>query len=346
MEVPSQQYNVLKKISIGNYLDPKSKQFRIAMVILLVVFISLVLLYIKNKVAWDKLNPIFFNNGIAGTTRTVIPGDKFYKPSSGNSFTMFFWLYVEDLNYRFGEAKNIFVKGIEGYYSDVQCPGVYISPKTNDLEFKLSPPSSVNTPNKTPISIVLDDFPVKKWFSIGLVVRNNDCEIYLDGKLSVSKPFSGDIVQNHGDLIVGGGTGNVKYIETANLCRGRGNKEGNYTGLKNLNSSIDNLCQNRDSYNRKNVTKMEQSGFNGMLSSLCYFPEAKKAHFIMLKHSRGPYTNPWYTRLWHKITNHIPKLTVNINGNSVNKYIDQGIDDLSDKFNKIDSVINKGLDKL
>ena len=346
MEYARQTYGVVKASRFGKFLDPQTTHFRILMIILIIIVICLIALYIKTKVAWDKLNPIFFNNGIAGTTRTVITGDKFYKPTSGNSFTMFFWLYVEDLTYRWGEAKNIFVKGKEGYYSDKQCPGVYISPKTNDLEIKLSPPNNkVNKLETAPVSVVLHDFPVKKWFSVGLVVNNNDCEIYLDGKLAVSKPFSGNIEQNHGDLIVGGGTGPVTYVETNKLCRG--GKEDTYKEEKVTTvSAIDNLCQNRDSYNRKNVKKVEEKGFNGMLSSLCYFPAAKKASFIALKHSKGPYTNSLITKIWHKLINYIPEITVNVNGTNINKYIDSGIKKVEDKLETIDDSINAGLHRL
>lgn len=346
MEYTRRSYETLKTSRFGKFLDPQTRHFKILMIVLIIIVICLVALYIKNKIAWDKLNPIFFNNGISGTTRTVIPGDKFYKPTSGNSFTMFFWLYIEDLTYRFGEAKNIFVKGKEGYYSETQCPGVYISPKTNDLEFKLSPPSVGNQPNTAPVSVVLNDFPVKKLFSIGLVVNNNDCEIYLDGKLAVSKPFSGNIEQNHGDLIVGGGTGNVKYVETKKICRGRNNRQSNYTEKVGTLSTIDNLCQNRESYNRKGVQKVEEKGFNGMLSSLCYFPEAKKASFIALKHSKGPYTNSLITRIWHKLINYIPEITVNVNGTNINKYIDDGIKKVEDNLQTIDDSINNGLGKI
>ena len=45
-----------------------------------------------------------------------------------------------------------------------------------------------------------------------------------------------------------------------------------------------------------------------MLSSLCYFPEAKSIDFIEIKHKKGPYTEPFFMKIYRYIRN--PKLKI------------------------------------
>ena len=166
--------------NIRSQINPKSKKVKIIIGISLFDIIFLIFYYI-NKRRWDNTNPIFFKQSIAMNKRTIIPSRKIYKSTTGNSFTYFFWLYVDNLKYRYGSIKSVFSKGQPGYYAEDQCPGIYISPKSNSLEFILSTESDTQTVKE---SVTLHDFPMRKWFSIGLVVKNSSATIFLDGVLT------------------------------------------------------------------------------------------------------------------------------------------------------------------
>ena len=275
--------------NMRNRINPRSKKFKIILIVAILIVVVGVVIYYINKRRWDNTNPIFFKQSIAMNKRTIIPSRKIYKSTTGNSFTYFFWLYVDNLKYRYGSIKSVFSKGQPGYYAEDQCPGIYISPKSNSLEFILSTESDTQTVKE---SVTLHDFPMRKWFSIGLVVKNNSSSIFLDGKLAKSTPFGGSVLQNDGNLVIGSGntfsTNPVK--KTTNLqkiCKKAGLTDGGSDG---------------------------KSGFSGMLSSLCYFPEGKSVDFIEIKHSRGPYTSSLPVRIFKKLTGWQPKLKIDTDG--------------------------------
>tara|TARA_B110000211_G_scaffold214076_1_gene255187 strand:- start:1047 stop:1907 length:861 start_codon:yes stop_codon:yes gene_type:complete len=271
-----------QRSKVGQFMNPKNNKFKILLVVIAVITVVLIIMYFVNKRKWDKLNPIFFKKSILTNRRITLPGEKIYTSTIGNSFTYFFWLYVDDIKkYRYGVYKNVFTKGHVGYYSEKQCPGIYIAQKTNDLEFILSTESSNQIINE---KISLHDFPMRKWFSIALIVDNNSATVCLDGKVAVSKPFGGAVMQNKGNLVVGGNGGGA-IGET---------KEG---------SQLSQICK-KSGFDSNG----EKAGFGGMLSSLCYFPEAKSIDFIEVKHKKGPYTEPAFMKLYRYIRN--PRLKI------------------------------------
>ena len=271
--------------NIRSQINPKSKKVKIIIGISLLVSVIFLIFYYINKRRWDNKNPIFFKKSIIVNRRTIIPSRKIYKPTNGNSFTYFFWMYVDNLKYRYGSIKSVFTKGQQGYYADDQCPGIYISPKSNSLEFILSTESDTQTINE---KITLHDFPMKKWFSIGVVVNNSSATIFLDGKLSQSKPFGGTVLQNDGNLIIG--SGNTFVSEPVKK-----------------DTDIQKICKKAGLTNEKSNG---ESGFHGMISALCYFPEGKSVDFIEIKHSRGPYTSTLPVRIFKNLTGWRPKLKI------------------------------------
>ncbi len=273
----------IRKSGIKDFANPKSSKFKITLIIFGLIVAILLVIYFINKIKWNKKNPIFFKNSVPVNKRIIIPGRKIYTSTLGNSFTYFFWLYVDNLKYRFGVIKNVFTKGNVGYYSEEQCPGVYIAPKSNTLEFILSTESSSQNIIE---KFTLNDFPMKKWFSIGLVVENNAASIFLDGKLASSNPFGGAVIQNTGNLVLGGNGGFLTEKPESEL--GKTCKKAGYR-----------------------IESSTNTGFAGLISSLCYFPEAKTADFLAVKHSKGPYTSMAIIRLFRYITGYKPKLKIN-----------------------------------
>lgn len=272
----------LQRSKIGKLVNLKNKNFKLILIVAAIITVILFIVYFINKRKWDKLNPIFFKQSVLTNRLITLPGEKIYTSTIGNSFTYFFWLYVDDIKkYRYGVYKNVFTKGQVGYYSEQQCPGVYIAQKTNDLEFILSTESSGQIINE---KFVLNDFPMRKWFSIALIVDNNSATVCLDGKVAVSKPFGGSVIQNTGNLVIGGNGGFI-------------------SGETEVGSKLTQICKKSGFSNNE-----EKAGFAGMLSSLCYFPEAKTVDFITVKHKKGPYTESIFMKLYRYIRN--PKLKV------------------------------------
>ena len=227
-------------------------------IIIIVAVISIIILiifykYYTNKVKWDQYNPIFFKKTTSAKESYTITPDKFYESSGDKEYTYFYWMYVDNLIHRYGEKKEVFVKGIPKYESNEQSPGVYISSKQNSLEIIIS------TLNKND-HFIMDDFPIRKWFSIAIVVKNKQVELYMDGLLKITKNLSGFAKLNTGPL---------------------------------------------------EITK--NGGYDGLISSISYFPDAKTKTFIQVKHSRGPITLWWLNRILEYIKSIFMKLKSSIN---------------------------------
>ena len=104
-------------------------------------------------------------------------------------------------------GKHILTKGNKGLFSTEQAPEFGYIPK-NAFLFRISTNKGIN-------NIWVDDFPTRKWFSLGLVVKNMSCEIYLNGKLNRTMSLKGTTKFNDGDLIVnsqGGFAGAISSV--------------------------------------------------------------------------------------------------------------------------------------
>ena len=233
-------------------LDVVKKNKKIIIIVVAVISIIIFYKYYTNKIKWDKLNPIFFKKTTPAKKSYTITPDKFYESSRDKEYTYFYWMYVDNLIYRYGEKKLVFVKGIPKYDSNEQSPGVYMSPKQNSLEIVIS------TLNKKD-HFIMDDFPIRKWFSIAIVVKNKQVELYIDGRLKITKNLSGFAKLNTGPL---------------------------------------------------EITK--NGGYDGLISSISYFPDAKSKGFIQVKHSRGPITLWWLNRILEYIKSIFMKLKSSI----------------------------------
>jgi len=266
-------------VNIRNQINFKSKKGKIYIAIIVAVFVILVINYIIKKRRWDRANPIFFSDSIPADTRAIVPSRKIKNSINKGHFTYMIWIYVEDLKYRYGVHKNIFTKGNIGYYSESQSPGMYISPKRNSIEIVLSTMANNQIINE---KMILDDFPMKKWFSVAVVAHEKSVAVFLNGELSISKPFSGDIIENTGNIVIGGNGGFIK-------------------GETEIGSNLNLMCK-KAGYNKSG----EGQGFSGKISSLCYFPESKQPKFIKLKHAKGPYSRALYTKIYKYFLHMIP----------------------------------------
>jgi hypothetical protein len=176
--------------------NPESKTFKIVVGVIALLLVSyLIFRYKKKRNAYLKKNPVFFKKGTDPKVKQTIDADKFYKSESGNELTFFFWMYVDNMVYKYGQWKDVFIKGRPGSRTG-QCPSVWINKKKNALRFEVSTTGGIDV-------ITLDDFPIRKWFSSAIVLRGTECSIYRDGLLVLSKNLKGTLRQNTGKLFIG-----------------------------------------------------------------------------------------------------------------------------------------------
>ena len=101
---------------------------------------------------------------------------------NGLVFTYSYWMYIGNWNYRFGELKNIFVKGDESN----SAPGMYLYPRTNSLRAAIATYSDDGMEYCD-----VKNIPLQKWVHVAYVLNNRTVDIYINGKLERSCVLKG-----------------------------------------------------------------------------------------------------------------------------------------------------------
>tara|TARA_B100000524_G_scaffold337744_2_gene228648 strand:- start:5239 stop:5994 length:756 start_codon:yes stop_codon:yes gene_type:complete len=174
-----------------------------------ILIVILILIYYKNLRKYLRVNPVFLKNPMDARNYLNVDNNILVKPLYNNKLSFHFWMYVDNLTYHYGLYKNIFTKGSKGIKSRNQCPGLYISPKTNDITL------IVSTKLKNDF-FKIENFPLRKWFSIGIVIDGIHLDVYKNGLLEYSKNLSAQIRSNIGDLHIaqyGGYRGLITCIQ-------------------------------------------------------------------------------------------------------------------------------------
>jgi hypothetical protein len=129
----------------------------------------------------------------AKTAQTIEPADLAGDSGNTGNFTYSIWFFIDDWNYRYGEAKVLF-----GRMSTTQnkspCPSVIINPLQNNIEVSLSVYPSAEDLSDEAEEIVsevasvvhtcqLANVPLQKWCNLLVSVYGRTMDLYLDGKM-------------------------------------------------------------------------------------------------------------------------------------------------------------------
>jgi hypothetical protein len=226
----------------GNLLDKNSKTYKIAIVLLvLTVIVSVVLLYKRYK-RNQRLYPKLYTFGKLGSKRDEQENSVIVAPLSNNEFSYSTWIYLNSLDYRYGQWKHVFTKGISEIGSLEQCPSLWIHPKKNSLRLLVKNASNYLE------TVDIEDIPLKRWTNVVFTVADTYLEVYIDGKLTISKNLKNSPSFNSGSLIV----------------------------------------NNND-------------GFDGLISSLNYYPRTLTPKEISRYYGRGPTGQLWFEYYWSRL---------------------------------------------
>ena len=117
---------------------------------------------------------------------------------NGLVFTYSYWMYIGNWNYRFGELKNIFVKGNE----QNSAPAMYLYPRTNSIR------AAIATYSEDGMEYCdVKNVPLQKWVHVGYVLNNRTVDIYINGKLERSCVLKGVPRLNNGPVNVSASNG-------------------------------------------------------------------------------------------------------------------------------------------
>lgn len=133
------------------------------------------------------------NNVTADDTVKTLQRSK--NQESGIEFTYLFWINVNSWQETAMGWKHVFHKGTqEG--EPLRCPAVWLHPVKNSMRIYM------NTMTSSDEYIDIDDIPIKKWICVGIAVKQNKLDIYVNGNIIKSKTFSAPVKQNYGDIYI------------------------------------------------------------------------------------------------------------------------------------------------
>lgn len=187
----------------GNYLKGTNRLVvgLIGIFVLLVVGMIIYWIYqaIKKARGGDNMNPILVDGSIDASDPKNAKHWKLPVSSSTNSpnlaFTISFWMYIADWNYRFTEPKAIMVKGANGFGKEDAAPGIWLARKTNRLVV------ATRTKARGHLEFCdVDNIPLQKWVHVCYVLNNRVVDIYVNGKLERSCVLTGVPLLNNQSL--------------------------------------------------------------------------------------------------------------------------------------------------
>ncbi len=200
--------SLITSLPILNYISIEDERLKLVIYVVVILILLGFIYKLRKDYIYHKNNPRFFSDGIIGDKKEIIKGSDIPNSNKGLEMSIFQWIYIDNIDYKFGKIKHVLTKGNPNLQSREQCPSILLDSRKNDLVIFIST-------NKKNDRFVIQDYKIRKWFSLGLVVSNMTLDIYLDGELVNSYSLSDSPKINNGDLVLsnnGGYKGMISSI--------------------------------------------------------------------------------------------------------------------------------------
>ena len=127
-----------------------------------------------------------------GTQYNVIDKSKIPVSAQGNEYSISYWMFIRDYNYRYGSNKTVLFRADKDNIES--NPSIFLQPTSNDLTIKVQLQSNtVNNNNKNLQNPALDTDPNVENFRVSLPIQ------YFNRKSFNSSNVSGNTVNNNND---------------------------------------------------------------------------------------------------------------------------------------------------
>lgn len=134
-----------------------------------------------------------------------IPLRRSLNEQEGLEFSYVWWMFIEDFEYKKGSWKHVFHKGSSDSWPN-RAPGVWLHPNENKMRVYM------NSYKKIANYVDIDNIPVGKWFSCGVVVTQDYLDVYINGYLKSRLALDGIPKQNFGDVYINAFGGYNGYL--------------------------------------------------------------------------------------------------------------------------------------
>ena len=212
-----------------DFLYSNSIVAKFAFLILILILFMFIIRLGVSFMAWffsPEKNPVLIKGMIKSKQHHIYEQDPIMKGSQiimrsvndngGLEFTWSVWIFVDDFSYMQNEYKHVFHKGddfinSQGLAYPNNGPGLYITPKTNNLMVVM------NTFNKINEEVIIQDLPLNKWVNVIIRVSNQrQLDVFINGTLTKRHILDSVPKQNYGNVFVsmnGGFSGNTSLLQ-------------------------------------------------------------------------------------------------------------------------------------
>lgn len=195
--------------------NSKSSSMRMVVIVVVLIVVLYMLVKVMNYASGsveekNKYEPVLISTPVNAYDKSLSNNSvQVPNPVVGLELSYSFWIYVNDWDYKFGEWKNILVKGNTNGNSGVS-PGIWLYPNTNALHARISTSADPNE------GCDVQNIPLKKWVHVCYVLNNRSVDIYINGGLQRSCTLKGIPNINQADLHVcqdGGFYGQISRLQ-------------------------------------------------------------------------------------------------------------------------------------
>lgn len=213
----------------SSFLESNSIVAKFAFLILVIIVFVFLIKTGVSFMSWlfaPSTNPILIDGTIDAKQMVQIPQNpsvtgsipilRSINKNDGLEFTWSVWLYVDDFSYKQNEYKHVFHKGNDdinvtqdpvGMNSPNNAPGLYITPKVNNLMIVMNSFEQMNE------EVIINDLPLNKWVNVIIRVSNQtQMDVYINGTLTKRHILKGVPKQNYGDVYAAMNGGFSGYI--------------------------------------------------------------------------------------------------------------------------------------
>lgn len=244
-----------------DFLESNSWVAKIAFLLMVVIGFAILFRLMVAFLGWifsPSGKVILVNGYINGSDSSSISQDPNIKKSitvirssnekDGIEFTWSTWLFLNgftnDQSYHHVFNKGSKEMGSNGIISTNNAPGLYINPSYDGLTVIM------NSFDATDNKIVIKDLPIAKWLNVVIRIQNNNCDVYINGRLTKRHIMTSIVKQNYDDVNIclnGGFSGYLSNLSYYNNAISIAEIQDILTSGPNMKSVSKNLD---DSFNR------------------------------------------------------------------------------------------------
>ena len=156
-------------------------QIKLAVLISLIIVISIYSWFVGDReTIIDDMIPAGKTQAMPSTVYQV------NSPEKGLGFTTSIWLHIRDWNYKYGQEKVVFQKGALKMYIDKSSNDLKIDVPVYPYMKTMSGPI-LDTSKMMTETLVYPNIPLQKWIHVIVILDNRSLDLWMNGKLYVSK---------------------------------------------------------------------------------------------------------------------------------------------------------------